>query len=57
MPHPTPYSRQFDSIRAAYPRLFEGPGSESRSHPSAGSGEATTNENGHGCDQAKPNAK
>ncbi len=33
MPHPTPYSRQFDAIRTAFPGLFEPPASEAPPTP------------------------
>lgn len=28
MPHPTPYSREFDAIRRAFPGVFDRPGGE-----------------------------
>lgn len=51
MPHPTPYSRQFDAIRAAFPRLFEWPGTESRPRAYVGGEPTTDNSNGK-CDVA-----
>jgi hypothetical protein len=56
MPHPTPYSRQFDAIRSAYPALFERPGSESRPLVHGGGIKATTDSR-DGCEQTKPEGK
>ena len=55
MPHPTPYSRQFDAIRATFPRLFESPGTELR--PPDRAGEAPTDDQSNGRDQSKPEVK
>ena len=41
MPHPTPYSRQFDVIRSTYPALFENPRDESRPHTRTASDAST----------------
>ena len=55
VPHPTPYSPQFDAIRSAYPRLFERPGNEvpTRTHVASSD---TTSETRHGC-ECKPQDK
>jgi hypothetical protein len=43
MPHPTPYSRQFDGIRQAFPGVFDHPGEELRQVETTGTTEPTTN--------------
>lgn len=53
MPHPTPYSRQFDAIRATFPRLFESPGKELRPHDKAVAGEVPTDDKSNGREQGK----
>lgn len=42
MPHPTPYSRQFDAIRQAFPGVFDRTGGELRQVETAGTTEPTT---------------
>jgi hypothetical protein len=52
MPHPTPYSRQFDAIRAVFARLFEWPGTGSRPRTCAGNEPPTDNRSGGDDDAA-----
>jgi hypothetical protein len=54
MPHPTPYSRQFDAIRSTYPRLFERPG-DSVCPGHTDSSKATTDDRGEFA--GKPDGK
>ncbi|MDB5656758.1 MAG: hypothetical protein JWQ94_4371 [Tardiphaga sp.] len=56
MPHPTPYSRQFDAIRSAFPGLFERPGSEAPPVARGGSSGAMTDHRS-GCKQRKPDTR
>jgi len=56
MPHPTPYSRQFDAIRSTYPGLFERSGNEARPGVQTGSSDQTTDSRS-GCEQSKPEGK
>ena len=55
MPHPTPYSRQFDAIRSTYPRLFERPGDKVRPLDHTDSNNATTDD--HRECAGKPDGK
>jgi hypothetical protein len=43
MPHPTPYSRQFDAIRQAFPGVFDRAGEELRQVEATGTTEPKTN--------------
>ena len=55
MPHPTPYSRQFNAIRSAFPRLFERPGDEAQPLAHADGSDTTTESQSEGV--GKPEGK
>ena len=56
MPHPTPYSRQFDAIRSAYPRLFDRAGRDDAPTLTRVGSSDTTNDSRHAC-EGKPQDK